>query len=76
MKKILQSCREVAEIRSRKCASDGNQDSADAWERVGIAIDELLCKTRFDFRTIEERRGLFNFIENLVTREMIEQESP
>lgn len=55
----LQRLRDEAENRSRAAAKNNDRDSADAWERIGIAIDECLQKTKHDLRLIEARTGLY-----------------
>lgn len=59
MKIDLQKLRDAAEHRCFVAAEKGDRDSSDAWERIGIAIDECLRKTKHDFNLIEQRAGLF-----------------
>ena len=55
----LMRLRDDAERLSLKAADDGDRDSADAWEDIGLAIDECINKTKLAFATIIARRGLF-----------------
>lgn len=55
----LQRLRDEAERLSLVAAKNNDRDSADAWERVALAIDDCVKATRNDLRTIEARTGLF-----------------
>lgn len=55
----LQYLRDEAERRSRTSVLHNDQDSADAWERIGLAIDACIQVTKHDFRVIEARTGLY-----------------
>lgn len=55
----LQRLRDQAEINCRVAVEHGDRDSADAWERIGIAIDECAKSIKHDLRIIEARTGLF-----------------
>lgn len=59
MRTDLQRLRDDAESRCLSALAGGDRDSADAWERVGVAIAECLEKTKQDFCVIEARTGLF-----------------
>ena len=56
----LQRLRDEAERRCLVALSKGDKDSADAWERIGMAIDECQRSIKGDLRTIEARTGLFD----------------
>lgn len=55
----LQRLRDEAENRSRTALANNDRDSADAWERIGLAIDECIQKTKHDINLVEARTGLF-----------------
>lgn len=55
----LQRLRDEAESRCLSAVAGGDKDSADAWERIGLAIAECLEKCKHDLRIIEARTGLF-----------------
>lgn len=55
----LQRLRDEAERRCRLALEGNDRDSADAWERIALAIDECQRQTRHDLRIVEARTGLF-----------------
>lgn len=55
----LQRLRDQAEENCLAALHASDRDSADAWERIGMAIDQCLVSIRQDWRVIEERKGLF-----------------
>lgn len=55
----LQRLRDEAERRCRMAVANGDRDSADAWERIALAIDTCERSIRADLVTIEARTGLF-----------------
>ena len=59
MKLLLEIMRQAAEklCKVRNLASD--RDSADAWERIGVRIDNALHDSMADFRVIEANQGQY-----------------
>jgi hypothetical protein len=55
----LQRLRDEAESRCLSALANNDRDSADAWERIGLAIQECIDKTKHDLRIIEARTGPF-----------------
>lgn len=55
----LMRLRDDAERLCLKAVADGDKDSADAWEEIGLAIDQAIASTKCQFATIAARRGLF-----------------
>jgi hypothetical protein len=58
MRTTLQNLRDAAERQSRIAAEQNDRDSADAWERIGLAIDDCQQRIKYDLRVIESRLGL------------------
>lgn len=56
LKTRLQLLRDEAEQESTHCLNIGDRDSADAWERIGLRLDEAMLTSKADFHVIAERR--------------------
>lgn len=54
----MQTLRDHAEYASLKAAGTGDRDSADAFERIGIAIDACLVSIKSDLAVADARVGL------------------
>lgn len=52
----LQTLRDRAELESLASKDRGDGDSADAWERIGLGIDDLQKSIAQDWRLIQARR--------------------
>lgn len=57
-RRTLQQLRDVCELCCHRASEYGDRDSADAYERIGIGLDELQRKSADDIRTIEARMPL------------------
>lgn len=59
IRKQLQLLRDNANRECELAAQRGDRDSADAWESIGMVLDDAQKRIRFAARVIEERTGLF-----------------
>ena len=59
MRHELQLLRDRAEQQSLQCHERGDADSSEAWERIGMELDQVQRVIAHDWQTIQERTGLF-----------------
>jgi len=56
MRREIQHLRDIAEERSLRAAKSGDRDSATAWERIGIRLNDLQELIASDWKVIQERQ--------------------
>jgi len=65
MQERLQNLRDEAKQRSRKNTEQKDKDSADAWERISLRLDNLLDASKNDFEILHSK---INFMQEELLR--------